>query len=90
MVTPYDKTRIRRVINKGTKIITEDLKKPNWAGEDFHDYETERFSLAGYTMISSAKGTHKVLLSNINRKRPIAPKGQTISSKRGTSLVKLD
>jgi hypothetical protein len=51
MVTSYEGLKIRRVINKGTKIIEEEYKRPNWAGEEFHDHETEKISLAGEMMV---------------------------------------
>ena len=89
MITSYENKKVRRVINKGTKIIEEDLKKPNWAGEDFHDHETKRVHLAGNLMVSSAKGTNKIQLGTIDRKRPAIPKGQIISTRKGTGLTKL-
>ncbi len=81
--------KIRICCNKGTKIIEMELKKLNWAGEDFHEHETQRVLLAGNLMTSSAKGTNTVQLGTINRKRPNSLKGRIISSRRGTSLTKL-
>lgn len=89
MVTSYEGLKIRRVINKGTKIIEEEYKRPNWAGEEFHDHETEKISLAGEMMISIAKGTSKVRLGTVNRTRPNTPKGIMISINKGTSRVRL-
>ena len=81
--------KIRICCNKGTKTIEMDLEKPNWAGENFHDHETKRVLLAGNLMTSSAKGTNKVQLSTINRKRPNSLTGQIISTRRGTALTKI-
>lgn len=89
MVTPYENTKIRRVINKGTKIIEEEYKKPNWVGAEFHDYETQKVALAGNIMTSIAKGTSNARLSSINRKRPSESKGLLISVRRGTGLMRI-
>ena len=80
---------IRRTVNKGTKIIKEPLKKQNWTGEEFYDYEQNRLSLAGDLMIMSAKGTKTIRLREIDRKRPILPKGYIISTGKGTGLRKI-
>jgi hypothetical protein len=80
---------IQRTVNKGTKTIKEPLKKQNWTGEEFYDYEENRLSLAGDLMIMSAKGTKAIRLSMIDRKRPSLPKGYTISTGKGTGLRKI-
>jgi hypothetical protein len=84
-----DAVVIRRTINKGTNIIIEPLKKQNWTGEEFYDYEEKRLNLAGDLMIMSAKGTKAIRLSTIDRKRPTLPKGYTISTGKGTGLRKI-
>ena len=83
-------TKIRICCNKGTKITEMDMQKPNWAGETFHDHESKKILLAGNLMTSSAKGTNKVQLSTIDRKRPNSLTGQIISTRRGTALTKID
>lgn len=90
MSISYENHRIRRVVNRGTKVIQISLQKPNWAGEDFFDYETRRFSLAGEVMTSAARGTKKVKLSSVNRKRPTYRKGTIVSIRRGTAISRLD
>ncbi|NIS95159.1 MAG: hypothetical protein GTN97_04480 [Nitrosopumilaceae archaeon] len=86
---PYEPTKVRRVINKGTKIVEEEYKKPNWVGPEFHDHETQKVALAGNVMTSLARGTSITRLSRINRKRPIEHKGLLISVRRGTSLMRI-
>lgn len=89
MVTSYDGIKIRRVINKGTKIIEEEYKQPNWVGGQLYDHETKKISLAGDIMTSIAKGTNKARLHTVNRTRPTTPKGIMISINKGTSRVRL-
>lgn len=83
-------TTIRRTVNKGTKTIEEPLKNQNWTGEEFFDYEEKRLALAGDLMIMSAKGTKATRLSAMERKRPILPKGHTVSVRKGTETRKLE
>lgn len=75
---------VRRTVNKGTKVIEEPLKKQNWTGEEFFDYEEKRLALAGDLMIMSAKGTKTTRLSAMDRKKPTLPKGYTVSVRKGT------
>ena len=89
MVTPYEGIKIRRVVNKGTKVIEEEYKQPNWVGEHLYDHETKRISLAGDIMTSIARGTNKIHLHKLNRTRPSTPKGIVISINKGTSRVRL-
>lgn len=89
MVTSYDGIKIRRVINKGTKIIEEEYKQPNWVGEHLYDHETSKISLAGDIMTTISRGTSKVRLHTLNRTRPSTPKGIMISTNKGTSRVRL-
>lgn len=80
---------IRRTINKGTNTIEEPLRKQNWAGEEFYDYEEKRLNLAGDLMIMSAKGTKSTRLSTLQRKKPTLPKGSIISTGKGTGLRRI-
>ena len=86
----YEPKKFRLSVNRGTKIMLYDYKKPNWAGETFHDHETERFEKAMKMMTSTSKGTHRVQLGSLKRKRPLSPKGRFISTSRGTSRAKIN
>ena len=80
---------IRRTVNKGTNTIKEPLKKQNWTGEEFYNYEEKRLNLAGDLMLMSAKGTKSTRLSALERKKPTFPKGYTISTGKGTGLRRI-
>ena len=56
---------VRRVAEKGTKIIEEKLHTQNWAGKSFKDYEKKRRELAGDRGLSSFKGTKVVRLNQM-------------------------
>lgn len=89
MVISYEGLKIRRVVNKGTKVIEEELKQSNWVGEHLYDHETEKIYLAGDIMTSIARGTNKVRLNTLNRTRPKTPEGIMISINKGTSRLRL-
>jgi len=89
MSIPYEHKKIRISVNRGTKIMLREYQKPNWAGETFHDHETERFAKAVKVTTSTSKGTHSIQLGSLKRKRPLSPNGRYISDARGTRLVKI-
>lgn len=89
-INSHDRKKVRRTVDKGTRIIEEPLKKQNWTGEEFFDYEQKRLALAGDLMVMSAKGTKSIRLSTLNHKKPVLPKGFTISVEKGTGTRKLE
>ena len=81
---------VRRVVNKGTKIIQEPFKKTSWAGPEFRQAEIDRLNLAGDMMIMSAKGTKMIRLSEMEQPKLVLPKGHYITTGKGTGRIKLD
>ena len=81
---------VRRVTNKGTKIVKEPLKNGDWTGEQFKKKELERLKLAGDLMIMSAKGTKKIRLSEMRQTQTPDPKGHYIVTGKGTSRQRLE
>lgn len=77
---------VRRVAEKGTKIIEEKLHAQNWAGKSFKEYEKQRRSLAGNRGLASCKGTKVVRLNEMIETAIPDTSGLVISSGRGTSL----
>ena len=77
---------VRRVAEKGTKIIEEKLHTQNWAGKSFKDYEKKRRVLAGDRGLASSKGTKVVRLKQLIETAIPNTSGLMISSGRGTSL----
>jgi len=80
---------VRRSINKGTKIITETHKPLVWAGKKFKEHEMERLKNAGDYSIVTAKGTGKLRLGSLRVTQVPDPRGFSMSTRRGTGLVKL-
>lgn len=81
---------VRRVINKGTTIIEEPLKKSGWTGSDFQKTEANRLKLAGDLMIMSAKGTKKIRLSEMQQPKTVLPRGYYITTGKGTGRMRID
>ena len=77
---------VRRVTEKGTKIVEEKLHTQNWAGRSFKEYEKEKRVLAGNRGLSSSKGTKVVRLNEMIETTLPDTSGLMISSGRGTSL----
>jgi len=77
---------VRRVAEKGTKIIEEKLHTQNWAGKSFKNYEKKRRVLAGDRGLSSGRGTSSVRLNQMIETAIPDTSGLLISSGRGTSL----
>ena len=80
---------VRRVAEKGTKIIEEKLHTQNWAGKSFKEYEKERRVLAGDRGLASSKGTKVVRLNKMIETALPDTSGMMISSGKGTSLLKI-
>ncbi len=81
---------VRRVINKGTTIIEEPLKKSGWNGADFQKTEADRLKLAGDLMIMSAKGTKRIRLSEMKQPKTVLPRGYYITTGKGTGRMKIE
>lgn len=81
---------VRRTVEKGTKVISEPLGESTFYDKGFDEKEEKRLKLAGDLMIMSAKGTKKIRLSEMDRRKPTLPKGMSISTSKGTSTRKLD
>jgi len=77
---------VRRVTEKGTKIIEEKLHAQNWAGKSFKEYERKRREFAGDRGLASSKGTKVVRLNKMIETELPDTTGLMISSGRGTSL----
>ena len=81
---------VRQSMNKGTKTIDKPIKESNFYDEGFDQKEEKRLKLAGDLMIMSAKGTKKIRLNEMLRKKSTLPKGMTISTEKGTKTRKLE
>ena len=77
---------VRRVAEKGTKIVEEKLQSQNWAGKSFKEFEKKRRTLAGDRGLSSCKGTKTVRLTQMRDTVIPDTSGLLLSSGRGTSL----
>ena len=77
---------VRRVAEKGTKIVEERISSQNWAGKNFKEYEKKRRVLAGNRGLASLKGTKLVRLSQLKETAIPDTSGLKISTGRGTSL----
>ena len=80
---------VRRSVEKGTRIISEPMKQPEWSGKSFKKSETKRLELAGDLWIMSGKGTTKIKLSEMSKAKTPDPKGHYIVTGRGTGKMKL-
>ena len=77
---------VRRVAEKGTKIVEEKLPTQNWAGSSFKEYEKKMRVLAGNRGLASGKGTKLVRLTQLKETAIPDTSGHMISSGRGTSI----
>ncbi len=77
---------VRRVAEKGTKIVEEKLQSQNWAGKSFKEFEKKRRVLAGNRGLASCKGTKTVRLTQMRDTVIPDTSGLILSSGRGTSL----
>ena len=81
---------VRRVVNKGTKVIKETKPvMPKNFQEEMQEQQLARLKLAGDMMIMSAKGTKKIRLSDLEKTKPVLPKGHYIVTGKGTGRIKL-
>ena len=77
---------VRRIIEKGTKVVEEKMKKLNFAGEDFKNYQKEKLNLVGDIGLSSGKGTGIVRLRELKETQIPSAKGLLMSTGRGTAI----
>ena len=56
---------VRRVTDKGTKIIEEKIADSNWAGKNFKEYEKKRRELAGDRGLASGRGTKTIRIKQM-------------------------
>ena len=80
---------IRRVANKGTKIVQEPLKSTGIFGEEAKKRDMARLKLAGDLMIMSSKGTTSLKASEVPETATPNPKGHYITTGKGTGRVKV-
>ena len=77
---------VRRSVEKGTKIIEEPIKKPNFAGAEFKNYQKQKLEFAGDIGLASSKGTGIVHLSKLKETKVPSTKGRMLSTGRGTGI----
>ncbi|MEX2312940.1 MAG: hypothetical protein WD650_03005 [Nitrosopumilaceae archaeon] len=77
---------VRRVTEKGTKIIEEKIKVANWAGKDFKKYEKKLRELAGDRGLASCKGTQTLRIKQMRETTIPDVSGLLMSTGRGTGL----
>jgi hypothetical protein len=77
---------VRRVADKGTKIIEEKIQESNWAGKNFKEYEKKRRELAGDRGLVSSKGTKILRIKQMRETLIPDTSGRLMSTSRGTGL----
>lgn len=77
---------VRRVAEKGTKIVSEKFSQSNWAGKSFKEYEKSLRRLVGNRYLSSAKGTRAVPIKDLIETQIPDSKGLLMSTGKGTGL----
>ena len=82
-------TIIVRSTEKGTKIIKEPSKSMKWAGAEFKNEQNRKLSKIKGLKIESAKGTSKIDLNELYTTSVTSLDGRTISTNKGTGLLKL-
>ncbi len=75
---------VRRSVEKGTKVISEPVKKLNFAGAEFKKYQKEQLKIAGDIGLASSKGTGIVHLSKMRETQIPSTSGLLMSTGRGT------
>lgn len=80
---------VRRVVEKGTKIIEEPSSPISFMDDKAKHQNAERLELAGDLWIMSAKGTSKIKLSEMKKTESPDLKGVYISTGKGTGRRKL-
>ena len=82
-------TIIVRSTEKGTKTIREPSKSMKWAGEEFKNEQDRKLSKIKGLKIASVKGTSKIDLAELYTTSVTRLEGRTISTNKGTGLLKL-
>ena len=77
---------VRRTVEKGTKVISETIKKSNWAGPEYKAYQKKKLELAGDVGLASSKGTGLIHLSEMLETQIPSTKGLYMSTGRGTGI----
>ena len=77
---------VRRTVEKGTRVIVEQVKKSNFAGSEFKKYQKEKLKLTGDIGLASSKGTGIVHLSKMHETSIPSTKGILMSTGRGTGI----
>jgi hypothetical protein len=77
---------VRRVAEKGTKIIEEKNHISNWAGKNFKAYEKKLRELAGDRGLASSKGTKILRIMYLRETTIPDSSGLLMSTARGTGL----
>ena len=77
---------VRRVADKGTKIIEEKIQESNWAGKNFKQYEKKLRELAGDRGLASCKGTKILRIKQMRETTIPDASGFLMSTGRGTGL----
>ncbi|MFB5630761.1 MAG: hypothetical protein ACE5RN_04160 [Nitrosopumilaceae archaeon] len=79
-------TIVRRTVEKGTKVVSEKIKKLNFAGTEFKKYQKEKFKQIGDIGLASSKGTGIIHLSKLVDTQIPSTKGHILSTGRGTRI----
>jgi len=77
---------VRRVADKGTKIIEEKIQESNWSGKNFKQYEKKLRELAGDRGLASCKGTKTLRIKQMRETIIPDASGLLMSTGRGTGL----
>jgi len=73
--------------NRGTQVLELEVRRPNWAGELFIEYQAEKMaSLPAHTIINTKRGTVGIKASEYPKTERKLPKGLRLSSARGTAI----
>jgi hypothetical protein len=77
---------VRRTVDKGTKIIEETIKKSNWAGQEYKEFQKKSMKFAGDITLASSKGTDTVHLDKMLETQIPSIKGHLLCTSRGTGI----
>ena len=77
---------VRRTVEKGTKIIEETVKKSNWAGQEYKEFQKKKMKFAGDISLASSKGTGTVHLGKMLETQIPSTKGHLLCISRGTGI----
>ena len=77
---------VRRTVEKGTKVVEERVKKSNWAGKEYKEFQKEKQKLAGDVGLASSKGTGIIHLSKMLDTQIPSIEGLALSTSRGTGI----